>query len=238
MPWITKQLSPVIPQPIEAMVAVNMVALWMFYVVTGLTCFYLGIGLFPTLAGLLGVQTFWHLYNYMNPWTPDPIQFLCAAVMILALVKRNLWMYIIALSVGMLNKGAIIFLAPAWFITKDYMKASLATIAAVALYVLPRYSTFDVYSERAGELSHAVMSHIIYHPQHTLATILFAWGLIWVISAMGAVKNKEMFFIWWLMFIGALVSCLGAADHGRMMESMVPIMFISVALFFHTEVTR
>jgi len=236
MPWLSRQALRVVDQPMESMVLVSMVALWMFYVVSAVTCYYLGIGLLATLAGLLGVQMFWHTYIYISPWVPDSVQFLCAAVMILALVKRKYWIYLVALAVGMMNKEAIMFLAPAWFITREYKKATLATLAAVALFIAPRYSEWGLYSEVAGLYSDKAIGHIVHHPLQALATVILGWGIIWIISAMGAVKNKEILFIWLLMFTGSIIACLGAADFGRMVASMVPVMFISVALFFHTEV--
>lgn len=238
LPWLTKYAGKIIPQPVEAMLAVSMVALWAFYVIAGLTCFYLGIGILPTLAGLIGIQTFWHLYIYINPWTPDSIQFLCASILILALVKRNYSVYLMMVVIGILNKEAFLFIVPAWFITRQWTKAGIATALGLSVFILPRLSTWEIYSTVANQYSAWSLGHMIHHPQQALATVILAWGLIWYISAKGAVKNKEMLFVWILMFAGALIACLGAGDYGRMMASMTPIMFISIALFFHTEVTK
>ena len=231
-PTLTSAVNRWIPGIDEAMFTVNMLALYLFYLVCGLTVFYLGGNFWQALAGLAGVLSFWHLYNYANPYTVEPVFYLMAALLIYAVVTQRFWLFVIVLAVGMLNKESLLFLAPAWFVTRQWRKATLAVVLGLTVYILPRFGDLEALGWSLNHYGSAVMVHNVKHWPVLVITILWAWGLFWIIGYLGARKNKTILWVFGLQTAGALIAVMGAADHGRMMASISPAMFPAISLFF------
>ena len=231
-PMLVGGISPYIMGVDETHFMVNMAALYLFYLISGLTVFYLGANLVQAVLALLGTVSFWHLYNFANPYTVEPMFYLLTGIAIYALVRGWFWLFITALIVGMVNKETILFIAPAWFITKQYGKATIATLTGVLMYALPRIGDVERMGWYINNFAGRIMHHNIYHFHVVLATVILSWGLVWVLGFKGAFKNKYIGFVFLLQLAGAFIALLGAADHGRMMASISPAMFPAIALYF------
>jgi hypothetical protein len=221
-----------VPNFDEAFVFVNMVALYLFYLMSGLTVFALGGNLWTALAGFMGVLSFWHVYNYANPYTVEPVFYLTAAILIYALVTNRFGLFALVLTLGLLNKESLLFLAPAWIVTRQYRKAALATALGFMIYLLPRVQDLAAQGWYLDHYAGTVTRHIIQHPGVVLLTVFCTWGLLWVILYGGARKDERIAWCLVLSTVGALIACIGAADHGRMLASISPAAFPSISLFF------
>lgn len=234
-PTLVAFMMEVIPGFDEAFVAVNMAALYLFYMVSGLSIFKLGGNLGTAIAGFLGVNVFWHTYNYANPYTVEPVFYLCSALLIYAVITRRLWLFALILVVGMVNKESILFLAPLWFVTRRWREAIMVVVLGLAVYLLPRVQDLKMMGWYVDHYAGQIMHHNIHHFNVVLATVIFTWGLAYVIGFSGARKSATVMAAMVLSTVGALISLTGAADHGRMMASMSPAMMPAIALYFQGE---
>lgn len=232
-PTLTAAIYEAIPGTPEAMEALTLLFLWAFYTMTAWTLLSIGVGAGPILLGFAGTLAFWHVYLYQNPWSPDALFFFTAALLIFAAVKRRYGLYLGTVVIGMLNKESLLFLTPLWLATGQKKKAVLAMLAGVGVYLLPRIQdSVAVSGWYFQNYVPPVLYHITHHPFTFVLTIAWAWGLVWYIGARGALKHPTILWAWGLMLAGALIACIGGADHGRMMASMSPAMMPAIALYF------
>jgi len=236
-PTLTALMTKLIPSPPDAMEFLTLTWLWAFYTVSAWTLLSIGVGVGPILLGFIGTLTFWHVYLYQNPWSTDALFYLCAALLILATAREFYWLYLCVIIVGMMNKETLLFLTPLWLIARwqnpfKNWKGLLAIALGLGVYLLPRIQDMTAGAWYLNRFVGITMTHNLQHFPTFLLTVLWAWGLIWIISAYGAVKHRTIFTAWCLMVTGALISCIGAADHGRMMASISPVMFPAISLFF------
>jgi hypothetical protein len=134
--------------------------------------------------------------------------------------------------IGMMNKETLLFLTPLWFLTRRKGQGLLAIALGLGVYLLPRLQDMTAGAWYLNHFAGSAMTHNLSHFPTFLLTALWAWGLIWIISVYGAVKHKVVFWAWALMVAGAFISCIGAADTGRLMASASPAMFLAISLFF------
>lgn len=171
-----------------------------------------------------------HLYNYHNPYLTDAFGLMMIALMYYALIKRQYPIFILAALIGVLGRESVIFMAPAWLVTKQWKRGTAAIAAPLGVLILLRliipgqesYQFKEIFRElnRTGQILHTGLS------------IFWSWNALWLpgIATLFFIKGKngkKYRITFALLFSGAFLSSFFATDIKRMFSILMPVMAIS-----------
>jgi hypothetical protein len=206
----------------EALKAITYGSLWLAYVVGMLLCLRVGLPVGATAAAT--VMTFSasaNLYAFSNPYLTDAFGVLAKTVAVYALAAGWLWLFAVAVVIGVLARETVIALAPAWWVVSPLQTAAVLVVALVAL-IAPRVLIAGDYLDSYMLPSGAV---------EWVKLAVGSWGPLWVLASVGLVLLRQR-WAWaaaGVLFLGAVGSSLVAYDTQRMMGILFPVVLLGTA---------
>jgi hypothetical protein len=174
------------------------------------------------------------VYNYNNPFLTDAFALMALSAMMLAIARVSFGLFCIASVLGVLCRETVIFLVPAWLLTRSWRKGFVVIIVSLFALLLPRYllpSDLDLKSLMTGTVGYVWAFH---HPYVFMKSVLLSWGFLWPLAILGiCLMPKDRFSVlcapFLLLLLGAFLSSLIAVDTERMYSVLAPVFAISCA---------
>lgn len=229
-------LASLMPLPAPtSLLMISVAALVAFYLLTLATSIRLGAAAPVAFGSLVAVFfTFWHQYNFHNPYLTDAFQLAMIAAMVYALIIDSFPVFAAAAVLAVAARETAVVFVPAWFLLKNKRSGAAIVLCAVAVMMAPRlwYADGTPLVESMGRAYRASGGSDRF-PWAFARRVYDAYGLFWWaigISVVVNLRNPVLTVSFVLLFVGALLSSVIAVDTGRMFQMLAPIIVPMLAL--------
>ncbi|MBI1873968.1 MAG: hypothetical protein HYS05_08780 [Acidobacteria bacterium] len=229
-------LAGLIPLPAPtSLLMLSVAALITFYLLTLATSIRLGASAPVAFGALVAVfLTFWHQYNFHNPYLTDAFQLASLAAMVFALVIDSFSLFAAAAVMAVAARETSIVFVPAWFLLKDRGRGAAIVLASAAVAMAPRlwYADGTPLVESMGRAYRASGGSDRF-PWVFARRVYDAYGLFWWaigIAVLANLRKALLMVSFALLFAGALLASIIAVDTGRMFEMLAPVIVPALAL--------
>lgn len=226
----------------SSLAAITYVCLFISYFVALMICRRIGLGLFPSVIGLLAMYTARaSQFNYFDPYLTDAFGLMASLLMLHGFLRNSIGQFTVAAVVGTLGRESVLFLSPLYLISKRRWQAVMVICASVVALVVPRIvlkSPGDPKSIAYIDIA-ARKVNLPGHVNHYLATSHCAWHFLWFLVPAGIIlipADRRRPIVWTtvLLGLGAFLSSLIARDATRMYAALAPtILIVSAVVFSH-----
>lgn len=215
---------------------INHVSLFFFYCIAFLICELRKIP--PGISIVAVAFVFlspWHLYIYQNPFITDGIVQMLMIVLLYAVLTKNLWLFIVAATVGVGTHERILFLLPLWLLTHDKSRGVMLLLFIIAPYSAMRVMIGDgIGSIVQGSISGMAL---FASPLLMVKDALVGSTPLYVIALTGLLllPDKEMIAARKIVAVylaASIIPALVATDTGRMLIGFSPAALFLAASFF------
>lgn len=229
-------LASLMPLPAPtSLLMISVAALVAFYLLTLATSIRLGAAAPVAFGSLVAVFfTFWHQYNFHNPYLTDAFQLAMIAAMVYALIIDSFPVFAAAAVLAVAARETAVVFVPAWFLLKNKRRGAAIVLCAVAVMMAPRlwYADGTPLVESMGRAYRASGGSDRF-PWAFARRVYDAYGLFWWaigVSVVVNLRNPVLTVSFALLFVGALLSSVIAVDTGRMFQMLAPIIVPMLAL--------
>lgn len=229
-------LASLIPLPAPtSLLMLSVASLVAFYLLTLATSMRLGASAPVAFGALVAVFfTFWHQYNFHNPYLTDAFQLAMLAAMVYALVIDSWSLFAAASVLAVSARETSIVFVPAWFLLKDKGRGAAILLGSVAALMAPRiwYADGTPLVESMGRAYRASGGSDRF-PWVFARRVYDAYGLFWWVigaSVLLSLRRAVLIVSFALLFVGALLASIIAVDTGRMFEMLAPVIVPALAL--------
>lgn len=203
----------------------------------------------PALIGVISVLTCRWTMLISGSALVDSLYLVVLGLLLLGLLKKQLWMLVLAIYLGPWAKEAFIFFVPLLIFAerKNYPKLILHLVISGIIIFSFRYLFDQAIGADFGESLSRDVSHFDVIPM-SLKRLFSFHGLYEVLSIGGIwnafilaglfvkefrIKLKEKITsIWWLLGVLVLVQALLSFELARMFYLLTPLLAVVIAMFF------
>jgi len=224
--------------PVQGLRVVTYASLFGCYFLVLWICRRQGLDLVSSFAGLFAAySSIGHLYNYHNPFLTDGLGLFILFLMLLMHEAGLFVPFLLAGAIGVLARESALFLAPLWLARKEWAKAAAAISGMVAVYVLIRLLLKSEEASLANYFIKPTNLGRLSAPGNFTVDVFLSWRNVWLMAAVGAaLMPVDRFFHYLfaaaLLFAGAFISSVFAADLLRMFQILAPCMVVFCAWLF------
>ena len=224
----------------SSLAAITYICLFVSYFIALMICRQIGIGLFPSVIGLLAMYTARaSQFNYFDPYLTDAFGLMASFIMLHAYLRNSVGQFTVAAVVGTLGRESVLFLSPLWLLSKRRWQTAMVICASVVALIVPR-----IVLRTPGDpnsLAYIFMAarkvNLPGHVGHYLATSHCAWHFLWFLAPAGIIlipaeRRRPIVWTTVLLGVGAFLSSIIARDATRMYAALAPVVLITSAVVF------
>lgn len=237
-PYIYRLLTPFLVNllPMDHLIGFGLVNSAGFALLLFLTYYYIKRLSASKVYGLLGIAFLAScpvfVYTLSNTCLTDSLSFVFLIAAFIGLLERNDKLYLIALTVGVLNKETILLTVPLYFLLaleKRSFLISLRNSVAVALPAVAILLAVRVYFGTGEYHSAGTIEDVLeFHSHESILRIGFlaysTFGVLWLLFLFGLKKANDRFLRYSLVFVPLVFAQLIiATDIARMLFIAFPV---------------
>ena len=244
VPFAAHQIMNMGVEPYESLKVISFVSSFLFYVAVFLICLKLTSSMVASSVGLVAIYSTYvhHHWSYRMVAMIDATVLLVIALMVLALLHRNFWAFLILAVLGAMVHEFTIFLTPAWFVRRRWIEAGAVIAVPVGIYILTKKiigAPADEYWH-LGDIGTAFKRYglpRLVEPGLWLKNLLLVWGVAWPVAILGLVRSRNLAITACFITagVGALVSMMFAETHDRLLFYLSPIMAAGIAVAVNNQ---
>lgn len=238
VPFMGSILYHVGVEPFESLLMVNMVAMYLFYIMVYACGYVLTKSYWTPMVGVVSIFLTYahHHWYYRMPAMIDGSVALVIAVALYACLQRKFWLFLGAVIVGGLVHEYTLFLTPAWLFVEpgDKKKWISPMVAGLVVYISVRL-TLDggTYPGITAESGSKFGSQRLQNPGMWAREVLLLWGSVLVpvlISIGRSVKRSVLYGMLLCLFAGSMIASMMAQTLDRFLWWMAPIFAVGITL--------
>ena len=209
----------------------------------------------PAIIGVVSVLTCRWTMLISGSALVDSLYLVVLGLLLLGILRKELWMIVLAIYLGPWAKEAFIFFVPLLIFVerKHYLKLVLHLVFSGVIIFSFRYIFDQVIGAEFGESISRDVSHLDVVPMslrrlfsfHGLYEVLSIGGVWNVFILMGLfvkkirIKLKEnITMLWWVLCVLVLIQALLSHELARMFYLLTPLLAVVIAIIFDSIRTQ
>ena len=237
VPYVAHQLMYWL-EPYESLKVVGFVSYFFFYLLVYIMAYRVSGSYLGSAVGLIAIFfTYVHQHwAYRMIAMIDGTVLLVLCVMVFALMERKYIPFLLAAVVGSITHEFVIFLTPAWFITREWRRSVVVVLLPLLVFWATKQAvgyTPDAYWHLGDKWTAFYRYGLprLENPWKWFKDASLVWGVIPVLATIGLLRSKRYALIVCgvLILSGALLSMMFAETHDRLLYYLSPVMAVGIA---------